>query len=384
VRRWLRRHGHHLVFGLCLASLALLLGWWTVFIRRAVLQEYDFHIANLKSEGRALALQIGHTRAGEPALGTYAGDDRFEIVPTDEEEHAGTIAFRLSPWWSDYTLRPRPAYLQEVEDRFRSRIFMVLGEGAFLAFLVLVSSFMLYRLIRLERRSAMELHEFWGRITHEIKTPITGIKTFLQTLKTHRLSEEELRPLVDLALDQVERQQQLAHNILIGQRLERDMIGLNLEPVELGGFLRKFLEGHGVNLAGREVRLSFACPEDVAVLADPDAVHIILDNLVDNAIKYGGEALVLDIEVECDDDHAFIAFTDNGPGLDPRMVRNIFEAYRRLTDELPAGSHGTGMGLYISRKLARKMGGELTAFSEGPGRGTRFQLRLRRARPTEA
>jgi len=373
--RWVRRHGHHLFFGLSLVSLAMLLIWWTVFIRRAIVQEYEIHRANLDFRSKAYASMLGHYHTEPLKLGTFLDDQRFEIVKHEGE--IGPMEARILPVHPDWIIRPRQKHLEQVEDRMKSRIFMVVGEGSLLSFLLLVSCVMLYRLIATERRSVRELQEFWGRTTHEIKTPIAGLKTFLQTLKTHTFSEEELKPLVDLALEQVERQQQLAQNLLVGQRLEQDAVGLTLQEVQLPEFIRKYFEGHGVNLVDKRVTLNVACADDLTVRADLDAMHIIMDNLTDNAIKYGGDDLRLDIEVKAAGGTAFVTIKDNGPGIDPEMIRNIFEAYRRLTDELPEGEHGTGMGLFISRKLARKMGGNLEAFSEGKESGSRFRLSLR-------
>ncbi len=373
--QWVKRHGHHLFFGLSLVSLALLLIWWTVFIRRAILQEYEIHRANLDFRSKAYASMLGYHHIEPLKPGTFLDDQRFEIVKHNRK--TAPMESRIIPAHPDYVIRPRLTHLEEIEDRMNSRIFMVVGEGSLLSFLLLVSCVMLYRLIAVERRSVRELQEFWGRTTHEIKTPIAGLKTFLQTLKTHRFSQEELKPLVDLALEQVERQQQLAQNLLIGQRLGKETIGLALRDVNLPGFVRKYFQGHSLNLMDKKVNLNIGCDDDLIVRADLDALHVIMDNLIDNAIKYGGDDLRLEIEVGAAGGIAYITVADNGPGIDPAVIDNIFEAYRRLTDELPDGEHGSGMGLFISQKLARKMGGDLEAISEGRGCGSRFRLSLR-------
>jgi len=255
---------------------------------------------------------------------------------------------------------------------------MVVGEGSLLGLLILASSFMLYRLISVERRAARELHEFWTRITHEIKTPITGVKAFLQTLKTRELSGEEIRSFADLALEQVERQQHLAQNVLIGQRLDRGARGLLREPIRLAEFVSRFLDSHALLLARCPVEFDPEEGSDLVVRADPNSLHVILDNLADNALKYGGVQPRIQIRLEARGKQVLMRFRDQGQGFGPRLAGNMFEAYRRLSDELPEGKHGTGMGLYISRQLARKMGGELEAASDGTGFGACFTLRLPR------
>jgi signal transduction histidine kinase len=253
---------------------------------------------------------------------------------------------------------------------------MIIGEGALLVLLILVSSFMLYRLIREERRTLDELSEFWGRITHEIKTPITGLRAFLETLKRQDLDGDKLQPLIELALKQVDRQQQLAHNLLIGQRLRRGAPQLDLQSLNLRSFIDQFFRQQTSLLAGVDLEVSVPSENDLWITADPDALRAILDNLMDNAIKYSSPSPKLSISVSFDDHRAWVLVRDFGIGFPPHQAEHLFDAYRRLKEELPGHSHGTGMGLYISRQLARRMNGDLIASSDGPGQGAEFLLSL--------
>lgn len=371
--RWFRHHGYHLIFGLCLISMAALCAWWGIFIRRAIAAERQSAEDGLRFHVWAYASLLGQ-QSTAPAAGLLELDNRFEVVPL--EGAVGRDLQVLAPNWEGLGIRARPQYLRTIEARYHRRMFMLFGEGTLLAILVLAAATMLYRMVWLERRTAKELREFWGRVTHEIKTPITGLKAFLQTLKTQQMPRRELDPLLDLALEQIERQQQLAQNVLIGHRLDRDPSRARLDEVSLGEFLRRLLASHALLLARRRVHLGIGEGRGPTVFGDPDSLHVIVDNLIDNALKYGGDDLVLDVSIEASDRSATVHFQDNGPGFDPALAENIFEAYRRLTGELPAGRHGTGLGLYISRQLARRMGGDLVASSQGPGKGARFSLRI--------
>jgi signal transduction histidine kinase len=373
----LRRRGHHIIFGLALLSMAALCTWWAVFINKAILRERQIHYSNLQFRIRAYGFSLGHDPMKPPPLGILEKDEQLEII----KGRAGgnPLAFELAPHWPDYVLRPRREVIAAIDRRFRRRRLMVIGEGSFLGLLVLLSIAMLYRLIQVERRAGQEMREFWRRITHEIKTPITALKAFLQTLKTQELSRAELTPLVDLALKQVERQQQLAQNILIGQRISRDALQLHPVPVNLAEFLENYFSSHALVLTGQSVDLELPPNGPLWVNADPESLHVILDNLVDNALKYAGEKLQLRVIVSLNGENARITVADNGPGFDNRLADNLFDAYRRLNTELPEGKHGTGIGLHISRELARQMGGDLTASCPGPGQGARFHIELKLA-----
>lgn len=375
---WLKSHGYHILFGITILSLAALVGWWSVFIRSSIERQRENQYDSMAVSARYHALSMGHDRTSPPAAGDIQSDDRLEVVPTSDVE--GGFSVSLRPFWPEYSLRPKQEFVDRVELTFRRQVFMVIGESGVLVLIIIVSSFMLYRVILLERRSSKELKEFWGRITHEIKTPITGIKAFLQTLQSKDFTREELQPLVRLALREVERQEMLAENLLVGQRIEREGFGLKLKPIPLAQRVSDFFEEHKIIIPDGAFKIAVDCPLDAMVVADPDALWVILENLTDNALKYGGRSPKMECRVFMTESHGNVEVKDEGIGFDPVHAERIFGAYHRLTDELPAGRHGTGMGLYLSRRLARKMGGDLTAASGGAGSGATFTVKLRKAK----
>ena len=234
------------------------------------------------------------------------------------------------------------------------------------------------------------MEEFWGRVTHEIKTPITGIKAFLQSLKNQSLNESQLPTFVDMALNQVEKQEKLAENILEGSRLTYKSHNnhLNMVDLKLTEFIKNYFDGQTVLLADAalDIELNLFKPgvkdqdanEDIKVRADAHAVRVILDSIVDNAVRYCSPDLALKVRVFTEGRKAVVEISDNGPGFTSDMTEKIFEAYKYCADELPGTNHGTGMGLGISRKLARRMGGDLKAPIKKEDRGARFLLFLNR------
>lgn len=374
---WLKAHGYHLLFGIALFSLATLSAWWSVFIRDAIEQQRDYHYDSAMDRARILAMSTGHLRTVEPPLGPDPRDERLEIAVYPGPGHPRHVP--LEPFWPERCITLRPEYVAGVEAKFHRQLVMVTGESSLLLAAVIISFFMLYTVIRLERRSAKELKEFWNRLTHELKTPITGIKAFLQTLQAQDFTREELEPLVRMALREVERQEMLAENLLVGQRISREGQRMQLRPFRLAQRVTDFFDEHSIIIPAGALTLDIDCPADFQVNADPDALWVILENLTDNALKYGGREPRITCRVETGPRHGIIRLSDAGLGFDQAVARRIFQAYQRLTDESPVGRHGTGMGLYLSRQLAIRMGGNLTAESDGPGRGSCFIVTLRKA-----
>ncbi len=374
--RWLRSHGYHILFSISILSLATLVTWWAVFIKTSIEQVHEFHYDSMYNSARFLALSIGHNKSIEPTIGVIELDKRLQITRSDSA--TGNIVVPLVPFWQDYSISPRPEYVDQIERTFSRQTLMVIGESSVLFLVIIVCILMLYRVIFLERRATKELKEFWSRITHELKTPITGIKAFLQTLQIQEFTREELAPLVQMALREVERQEMLAENLLVGQRIRREGFGLKLRSIDLVSRVSDFFEEHKIIIPTGSFTLEIDCQKDLSVIADPDALWVILENLTDNALKYGGQPPSFICRVFDTDKFGVVEFKDMGTGFNPSQADKIFDAYQRLTDELPAGRHGTGLGLYISRNLARKMGGNIVALSEGNDKGAIFIVTLKR------
>ncbi len=190
------------------------------------------------------------------------------------------------------------------------------------------------------------------------------------------LPRDRLEPLLQMALREVERQHMLTENILIGQRMNRNAFGMQIQPFDLGAFAADYLRERKTLLRDASVEFDDATNGSAIVSGDKDAMRVIIENLIDNALKYGGKPLKIKVDVRRDAKGFALDFADQGIGFNPAMSKAIFEAYKRLTDELPKGKHGTGMGLYLSRELARRMKGNMTAGSGGLGKGAVFTVVL--------
>jgi signal transduction histidine kinase len=377
---WGKRQTFHFVFISSLLALTLLVTWWALFLYQSVEQTYQTKLESIRQSVYSYSLFLSHNPANRPVEGPYKRDFRLEVVHSHTSP--GPHARSPAPFWSGLWLKPQQSVLDQLENKYKRRRFMIVGESGFLVLLILVSGLMIYRMYWLEKRTTQELHDLWSRVSHEIKTPITGVKAFLETLQAQPMSREEMEPLLELALKQVERQQQLSENMLIGQKIKRRGAGIKMTRLDLPDFIQSYVDKHPHHLSGRHIRFDRG-PEDNQtpvpdVSADAEALRIIFDNLVDNAVKYGGADVSIVFKLEQVKRHIQVTVEDNGPGFQPEMAESIFKAYRRVAGELPGKQRGTGMGLYICRRLARKMGGQLTAQSEGKGKGARFILSLTR------
>ncbi|MBN1222572.1 MAG: hypothetical protein JXB23_04955, partial [Candidatus Aminicenantes bacterium] len=231
----LKNHIHHFVFILTILSLAALLAWWTVFIRSSIRSQKNNHLEGLEKDMKYLALQLGSDIRCPPSQGQVEHDERFELILCHNAYQQGTIA--LEPYWPEYCIRTRRSILNLIETKYKRQNFMLVGEAGFFVLVLLLSSFFLYRFIQLERRTSQEVSRFWERTAHEIKTPITGIKAFLQNLKNRSYDVDELVPYVEMALKQVSKQEQLADNIVSGYHLKSRAAPKIQEKIRLKEYL---------------------------------------------------------------------------------------------------------------------------------------------------
>lgn len=344
--------------------------WWVVLVGRVVRLEDELARRLLTLRSRAVASEL-EGRPLEP--GPLASSPPLELVPVAEAGRRGVAV-------GDSGLAVRPAADAERRRarRFMRRKVMMLGEGALVLVLAGATLGLPLRLVFAERRRRRDAEAFLARIAHEMKTPLAGLKALLQTLGEGRVPRDRLRELAGLGLRQADREEQLLENLLAARRMAERDARSRLAAVDLAGAVRDWEESRrgALSLRGRIDTRGVASH---AVEADPGALQVVLDNLADNAFKYGASRLVLTSE-RAAPPTIRLAAEDDGQGFEPDQAEEIFRAFHRGAHGRQLARHGTGLGLSISRGLARGMGGDLVAESDGPGRGARFVLTLREPR----
>jgi len=356
-----------------LLSLSLLITWWSVFIYRSIEDQAVQKRTILEYELGNIFHRMINDKDLPIALGDVGADHRFEVV--DFISGKRSIFMKIPNCIPPLYLAVKKNVISGIEKGQQRQKLMVFGESGILAFVVLISIVFLFKFINLEKRSTLEMEEFWGRISHEIRTPIAGLKSFLESLKDGSISEEKLSGFIKLALIQVEKQERLAENILTGSSFKSN-IKLNMEEFDLDKFLNLYLHEHPLGLSDKKIEHNYSEGDNLIVHGDKYALKIILDNIINNAEKYSSDSLILSIKTMKTNKSGAVIIKDNGPGFTSDCARNIFRAYKHIKEELPKTLHGTGMGLYISRKLARRMGGDISASSDGEGKGAVFRVEL--------
>jgi signal transduction histidine kinase len=262
----------------------------------------------------------------------------------------------------------QPALAIEAASRATRQRWMIAGEGGLLLVCLLMCCVGLFFVARRQRRHAQQLQSATQMTTHELKTPIAAVRALLQSLQLGSLPPARVGPLLQQGLAECGRLERLAETLLAHQRavqLGQQQLSAIDVPVFVEGLLR---ERSAASLPAASVDAD----SSLWALADADALRVVIDNLLDNAIKYGAGSPVR-VEIRSQGQAACVAVVDQGVGFAPADADNLFTPFVRA---LPHDSRGSGVGLSIARTLARRMRGDLVGKSEGVGRGARFVLTL--------
>jgi signal transduction histidine kinase len=234
-----------------------------------------------------------------------------------------------------------------------------------------------WRLVRRETEMARLKADFVANVSHDLKTPLSVIRMFAETLELGRVRGEAARQEYYRVITQEsERLSRLIENVLDFSRIEGGRRTYVRQPTPVEPLVRETVEAFGYPLAqqGFKVEVRVA-PELPDVPLDRDAIGQALGNLVDNAIKYAGDRKVVRVEAWAEDGWLAIAVADEGIGIPPEEHARIFEKFYRVGRSETQGRRGTGVGLALVRHIVEAHGGDVTVESR-PGAGSRFTIRL--------
>lgn len=262
-----------------------------------------------------------------------------------------------------------------LEAAFTRKRWMLMGESAFMSLLALSLVGLAWRSVVRERTSLRRLEGLLAASTHELKTPVAGVRALLESIDSGVLPPDKAGVHVRRGIEACARLEHLIEGILVHQAaLARPGSGLDRRPLET--WVAPILEHRLTDRLDDSLDVDLGEAAAVRVVAAPDAMRIVLENLLDNAHKYGGGSDVR-VRARVEPDRIHLDVVDTGDGFAPELADALFEPYER--GRARASRHGTGLGLYLARVLARDVGGDLKASSRGPGTGSTFTLTLRRA-----
>jgi signal transduction histidine kinase len=258
-------------------------------------------------------------------------------------------------------------------DRFGA---LLPGVSAAVAAIVLLSVYY-YRENRKVVRDALRKVSFVNQVSHELRTPLTNIRLYGELLR-ERLADRSADSgdieQIDVVLSESRRLSRMITNVLTFSRSEKKGFEMNPGMTGVDEVIQRVVDSFALSLenSGIKVLLSRGAPEPI--FTDGDFVEQILSNLVGNVEKYAATGGYLEIKSSQDGGATTVLVKDRGPGIPPRERNRVFEPFYRVSNRLTDGVSGAGIGLAVSKLLAKKIGGALTL--EKSDSGALFKLEL--------
>ncbi len=258
------------------------------------------------------------------------------------------------------------------------------GSVLFVTIIVLLSilASQLFSEIRWNERQ----QNFIASVSHELNSPLSSIKLYAQTLRSDNVSLADRNRFLEVILSDVDRLAHLIRNILRAAQIDR--LPVRPEAVPLAPYLEAYVSEIKLQLErqGRGDRIDLEPVDaDLHPVLDGILFRQVLDNLVDNAIKYARENRVaISIGAAARAGNCEIWVKDDGLGIPRGELRKIFDRFYRIEGDSQRSRKGTGLGLFIVRSIVDGHDGSIAAESEGPGRGATFRISLPLEGPAEA
>jgi len=238
-------------------------------------------------------------------------------------------------------------------------LFLVIG-------VMLFGAYLFWRDVRRDLRLAEMRSQFVSSVSHELKTPLTSIRMFAETLRLRRSKDQKMQDeYLDTIVNESQRLTRLLNNVLDFSKIEKGKRAYKMEPGSLPEIIRTAARAMEYQLSQQDFKLHVQIDEDMPdIQMDGDAIEQALLNLISNAMKYSGDSRDIDMKLEKTENQAVVQVIDRGIGLDPYEQKKIFDKFYRVPSPENERTAGTGLGLSLVTHIVEAHGGRLDVESK--------------------
>lgn len=264
-------------------------------------------------------------------------------------------------WWGVLLVQSQP-----------SRSGMIIGEGAVFVVLLAYGVYRLHKAINEQAALHQQQKNFLLSVTHELKSPLSAIKLYLQTIQQRELSPEKQKAFLENSLLDIERLDDLVENMLIATKIENNSYTFPKEQLDFSELTSQVLQRSGQTLQQKE-RLQADISEGVQVYGDRFALSLVVSNLVENALKYSSGENPVRVELKTSGHKVVLKVYDQGQGIPAKEKEKIFDKFYRIGREETRATKGTGLGLFIVKQVLDNHDADIHVKDNKP-RGTVFEI----------
>lgn len=277
-------------------------------------------------------------------------------------------------WWVVVLVGDvRPGGVPADAEARERRIVMVATEGVAFACAMGVGAWLIYRSLRREEQLRRDEANFLAAVTHELKSPLASLRLHAESLELRSEDAARVKTYASRMRADVDRLERLVENLLTAARAEAGALDIRPQAVDFSGELAEIAAAWSPILEARGLTLQCRLEPGVRGEADLAALRSVVENLLDNAMKYSAAPSTVELRLRREAGRAVVEVSDQGVGLDSGEVERVFERFYRAGDERVRTAKGTGLGLYLVSEIVRAHGGTAMVDSAGRGRGATFR-----------
>ena len=254
----------------------------------------------------------------------------------------------------------------------RSRRKQYFGEGSTLLLILFIGAAVVYTSLRRKVRLQRQQSNFMLSVTHELKSPIAGMKLSLQTLQRPQINTDQRAQLLSRCIQESDRLADLCNNMLITSQIEGRQYKAARETLSLSDLVENSAYIYMARYPGRittDIHASCTVNGDMLLL------QMALNNLLENAIKYTPANTPIEIRLLKSKSEVILQVADNGAGIQDSEKKKVFSKFYRIGDEATRRTKGTGLGLYLTAKIVQQHKGKLMIKDNIPN-GAIFQISI--------
>ena len=239
-----------------------------------------------------------------------------------------------------------------------------ISEGTTFLVLILVGAVFVFRATRRQIKLSQQQQNFMMAVTHELKTPIAVAQLNLETLQKRQLDEDKRQMLISNTLQEANRLNSLCNNILFAAQLDAGAYASNKQEINLSDLLEGCVDSFKNRFPARVIEEKIN--ESIYIIGEPLLLQMLVNNLIDNANKYANKGTPITISLDQKNNQVEFSVADLGEGLAEEEKKKVFEKFYRVGEENTRKTKGTGLGLYLCKKIVQGHGGKIFVSNNQP------------------
>lgn len=251
-----------------------------------------------------------------------------------------------------------------IEDQKRRNTVKHQSEGLTFLLLIIIGAVFIYRAVRRQFKVQQQQQNFIMAVTHELKTPIAVARLNLETMQKHQLPEDKKARLVKTTLQETLRLDTLINNILLSSQLEANAYQMQQEELDFSRLVCSVVTAFQARYPEREVLVKVE--PDIPQMGDAVLLNLLVSNLLENAHKYSPRQMPIVVQLDAPQGRTLLQVSDEGAGIAVEEKENVFRKFYRIGNEQTRKAKGTGLGLWLCRKIAQDHGATIRIADNKP------------------